>query len=36
MKVMIIMGSQTDEAVMKEAQTWLNWFGIENEMIRLS
>ena len=33
MKVMIIMGSQTDEAVMKEAQTWLNWFGIENEMI---
>lgn len=33
MKVMIIMGSQTDEAVMSECQKWLNWFGIENEMI---
>jgi len=33
MKVMIIMGSQTDEAIMKEAQNWLNWFGIENDMI---
>lgn len=33
MKVMIIMGSQTDEVIMKEAQNWLNWFGIENDMI---
>lgn len=33
MKVMIIMGSQTDEAVMSECQNWLNWFGIENDMI---
>lgn len=33
MKVMIIMGSQTDEAVMNECRNWLNWFGIENEMI---
>ena len=33
MKVMIIMGSQTDENVMKEASNWLNWFGIENNMV---
>ena len=33
MKVMIIMGSQTDENIMKEGQNWLNWFGIENEMV---
>ncbi|HTN47654.1 MAG TPA: 5-(carboxyamino)imidazole ribonucleotide mutase [Flavipsychrobacter sp.] len=33
MKVMIIMGSQSDEEVMKESQKWLNWFGIPNEMI---
>lgn len=33
MKVMIIMGSATDEGVMSECQKWLNWFGIENEMI---
>ncbi|PZF71673.1 5-(carboxyamino)imidazole ribonucleotide mutase [Taibaiella soli] len=33
MKVMIIMGSQSDESVMKECQNWLNWFGIENDMI---
>jgi 5-(carboxyamino)imidazole ribonucleotide mutase len=33
MKVMIIMGSQSDEEVMKEGQKWLNWFGIPNEMI---
>jgi 5-(carboxyamino)imidazole ribonucleotide mutase len=33
MKVMIIMGSQTDENVMQEASKWLTWFGIENEMI---
>ncbi len=33
MKVLIIMGSQSDEPVMSESQKWLNWFGIENEMI---
>lgn len=33
MKVMIIMGSKSDESVMQESQNWLNWFGIENEMI---
>lgn len=33
MKVMIIMGSISDEPVMKEAQTWLNWFGIDNEIV---
>lgn len=33
MKVLIIMGSQTDESVMKECQNWLNWFGIENDMV---
>lgn len=33
MKVMIIMGSQSDESVMKECQNWLNWFGIENNMV---
>ncbi len=33
MKVLIIMGSQTDENVMKECQNWLNWFGIENDMV---
>jgi 5-(carboxyamino)imidazole ribonucleotide mutase len=33
MKVMIIMGSQSDEGVMKEAVNWLDWFGIENEMV---
>ena len=33
MKVMIIMGSKTDESVMKESQHWLSWFGINNEMI---
>lgn len=32
MKVMIIMGSKSDEGVMQESQNWLNWFGIENEM----
>ncbi len=32
-KVMIIMGSESDKGVMQEAQNWLNWFGIENEMI---
>lgn len=33
MKVMIIMGSQSDEGVMQESRNWLNWFGIENEMV---
>lgn len=33
MKVMIIMGSATDEAVMSECQKWLTWFGIQNDMI---
>jgi len=27
------MGSQSDEAVMKESSNWLQWFGIENEMV---
>lgn len=30
---MIIMGSKSDEGVMQESQNWLNWFGIENEMV---
>ena len=33
MKAMIIMGSASDEPVMAESVKWLNWFGIENEMI---
>ena len=33
MKVMIIMGSSSDEAVMKECSNWLTWFGIDNEMV---
>lgn len=33
MKVMIIMGSTSDEGVMVESQKWLQWFGIESEMI---
>lgn len=33
MKVMIIMGSKSDEAVMQESQNWLKWFGIESEMV---
>jgi 5-(carboxyamino)imidazole ribonucleotide mutase len=33
MKVMIIMGSVSDEPIMQESQKWLNWFGIESEMI---
>lgn len=27
------MGSKSDEGVMQESSNWLNWFGIENEMI---
>ncbi len=33
MKVMIIMGSKTDENVMQECSTWLNWFHIKNDMV---
>jgi len=33
MKVMIIMGSQSDEAVMQECGKWLDWFHIENNMV---
>ncbi len=33
MKVLIIMGSKTDESVMHECSVWLGWFGIENEMV---
>ncbi len=33
MKVLIIMGSQSDEGVMQECHNWLNWFGIENNMV---
>jgi 5-(carboxyamino)imidazole ribonucleotide mutase len=32
MKVLIIMGSQTDEAVMNECAKWLTWFNIEHTM----
>ena len=33
MKVLIIMGSQTDEPVMAESKKWLAWFGIESDLI---
>lgn len=33
MKVLIIMGSVSDEPVMIESQKWLAWFGIESEMV---
>src|SRR6185437_8766439 len=33
MKAMIIIGSQSDEKVMQECATWLDWFGIENKMV---
>jgi 5-(carboxyamino)imidazole ribonucleotide mutase len=33
MKVLIIMGSQTDESVMLECSKWLTWFNIENKMV---
>ncbi len=33
MKVLIIMGSKSDEAVMQECSNWLNWFNIENNMV---
>jgi 5-(carboxyamino)imidazole ribonucleotide mutase len=33
MKVLIIIGSQTDEQVMQESCKWLTWFGIENNLV---
>jgi 5-(carboxyamino)imidazole ribonucleotide mutase len=33
MKVLIIMGSQSDEAVMNESAKWLTWFNIGHEMV---
>lgn len=36
MKVLIVIGSQTDEEVMKECSKWLTWFGIEHQMILAS
>jgi len=33
MKVLIIMGSQTDETVMQESSKWLTWFGIGHDMV---
>lgn len=32
MKVLILMGSSSDEMVMQESINYLNWFGIANEM----
>ena len=32
-KVLILLGSKSDEPVMSESQKYLEWFGIENEMI---
>lgn len=33
MKALIIMGSASDEPVMAESKKWLEWFGIEAEMV---
>lgn len=33
MKVLIIMGSESDKPVMQESQTYLQYFGIESEMM---
>ncbi|MGN6508392.1 MAG: 5-(carboxyamino)imidazole ribonucleotide mutase [Chitinophaga sp.] len=33
MKVLIIMGSESDKPVMQESQNHLNYFGIENDMV---
>lgn len=33
MKALIIMGSKSDEAVMQECSKWLDWFGIQNDMV---
>lgn len=32
-KVLIVMGSESDRAVMSETQKWLNWFGIPNDLV---
>jgi len=32
-KVLILLGSSSDEKVMERTVNYLNWFGIENEMI---
>ncbi|MBN4051925.1 5-(carboxyamino)imidazole ribonucleotide mutase [Cytophagaceae bacterium AH-315-L13] len=32
-KVLILLGSKTDEPVMQESCKYLDWFGIENDMI---
>lgn len=32
-KVLIVMGSESDRAVMSETQKWLNWFGIPNDLM---
>lgn len=33
MKVLIIMGSQSDEPVMQESSKWLSFFGIESDLV---
>jgi len=33
MNVLIIIGSESDEAVMEESSKWLDWFGIGNTMV---
>jgi 5-(carboxyamino)imidazole ribonucleotide mutase len=33
MKVMIMIGSETDRAVMEESAKYLDYFGIENELV---
>ncbi len=33
MKVLIIIGSETDRPVMQESQNYLSYFGIENELL---
>ncbi|HEY6082461.1 MAG TPA: 5-(carboxyamino)imidazole ribonucleotide mutase [Chitinophagaceae bacterium] len=33
MKVLIIIGSETDRPVMQESQNYLGYFGIENELL---
>lgn len=33
MKVLILIGSTSDEAIMKECTHYLEWFGIEHDMI---
>lgn len=33
MKVMIIMGSHSDERIMQECGNWLSWFNIEHNIV---